>query len=60
MRISNSLKEIQSSKNQADSSFATQIRDENLDKVMMKLYNETIWTKNQRKGYVFADEGECV
>ena len=47
VRLSNSLKVIESSKNQADSSFATEIRDENLDRVMNEMYNRTVWTINR-------------
>ena len=59
VRLSNNLKDIQTSKNQADTSFATEIRNENLDNIMKKMYNETFWTINQNQGYALANEGEC-
>lgn len=59
LRLSNRLKVIASSTNQADSSFATDIRDENLDRVMKTMYNETLWTIDKNQGYAFADAVGC-
>ena len=59
LRLSNRLKVIASSKNQADSSFATEIRDENLDRLMKQMYNETLWTIDKNSGYALADEVQC-
>ena len=53
------MKDVQPPKNQADLSFATEIRDENLDEVMKEMYNRTIWTMSQNQGYAFAYEGAC-